>query len=572
MRTRACFCFFLVAVSTPAVAGFRRILLRAAPLLLLGAGPVTGQDSDRSGPVRAGLPCATANAARSPANAAATQRSGYITSIPPEAPDDREARHGQVARRRAGPIVIVHRGAWAFAPENTLEAYVAAMDCGADGCEIDIRRTADGVLVMFHDDGLDRMTDALGRINQHTYAELLAIRFRPGSGARPDTRIPTLTAVLELARRRAMLLHLDVKEPGLEEDIARLLDAADMWNHIVEINPRNAATLRGNPKVDRLTYKAFGWQEVRMDMDPGKVKAGLAKPGHMIMVDDPRVAARELKRTTLRASLPDHLRAPWPSNLAAVASTPGDTNLLSPAALLRSLANRVDPRSLNQLEALLASDSAGRADLGGDAAHQRQRARRILERAWAAEKIGQQGDRSADLVRRLQDLVAHRSLHRDWAYHGLDGAVAVRSLGALGATESVPFLVQRFLAVDPELKKMVDPPATDSHTRADSRLKLEIVRVLGDLHCNESKTFLRGYLDMDAATAAESATPLFEEATRALLAHQVTDREVQALLQSTNSAIRGTAILVCLDDRTGRLASLLEKAMPWTQDLPKASE
>lgn len=182
---------------------------------------------------------------------------GHITSIPPESSEDREARHKRIAQRRSGPIVIVHRGAWAFAPENTLEAYAAAMDHGADGCEVDIRRTADGVLVMFHDDGLERMTDAFGPSNQYAYAELLAVKFRSVYGAKPDTRIPPLAAVLELARERAMLLHLDVKEPGLEEDIARLLDAADVWDHIVEINEGNATALRKNPHAHRLAYKAF---------------------------------------------------------------------------------------------------------------------------------------------------------------------------------------------------------------------------------------------------------------------------------------------------------------------------
>ena len=136
--------------------------------------------------------------------------------------------------------MIVHRGAWALAPENTLEAYAAAMDYGADGCEIDIRRTADGVLVMLHDDGLDRMTDALGPVNQYTYAEFLANGFRSVYGSWAQTRIPTLAAVLELARQRAMLLHLDVKEPGLKGDIAKLLDAADVWDHVVAINALDA--------------------------------------------------------------------------------------------------------------------------------------------------------------------------------------------------------------------------------------------------------------------------------------------------------------------------------------------
>ena len=154
----------------------------------------------------------------------------------------------------AGP----DRGAWAFAPENTLEAYSAAMDHGADGCEIDLRRTNDGVLVMFHDDGMDRMTDALGRINQHSYAELLAIPFRSVYKAKPDTRIPTLASVLQLAHERAMLLHLDVKEPGLEEGITKLLDAADMWDHVVELNEWNASSQRKHPKVNRQSLQELG--------------------------------------------------------------------------------------------------------------------------------------------------------------------------------------------------------------------------------------------------------------------------------------------------------------------------
>lgn len=512
---------------------------------------------------------------------------GHITSIPPESPGARETRHKEIARRRSGPVVIVHRGAWAFAPENTLEAYAAAMDHGADGCEIDIRQTTDGVLVLFHDDGLDRMTDALGPVNQHSYAELSAIQFRPiylpreilperaeqpGAGvisrgeAKPDTRIPTLAAVLELARQRAMLLHLDVKEPGLEDDIARLLETADVWDHVVAINENHALALRKNPKVHLLAYKAFGWQEGRMDMNPEQVKAGLAKPGNMIMVDDPRVVARELGRTKGVVPLPNNLRAPLPPSGAS------HTNSPSPIAYVRSLANRVDGRSLSELGELPAGDPAERTDLEGDAAHQRQRARRILERAWAAQRIGQLGDKSRRAVKLLEDLVAHRSLHRDWAYNGLDGATAVRALGVLGATESVPFLVQRFLAVDPELKRLVKPPANYPYAWADYRMKREIVCVLGDLACEESRRFLREYVALDEASVGEAGPPLFEEATRALLSHGVTDEELQDLLRSTNAAVRGTTILGCLEDRAPSRAAWLARILPWTEELPRAEK
>lgn len=305
-----------------------------------------------------------------------------------------------------------------------------------------------------------------------------------------------------------------------------------------------------------------------MDMNPVKVREGLAKPGDMIMVDDPRVAAHELKRKTLRVPLSDHLRASWSSNPAAAVASQSDVNSLSPAAYLRSLANRVDSRSLDELGKLLAADLPQPTDLEGDTAIQQQRARRILERAWAAKQIGQLGKKSTRAVRLLEELVAHRSLHPNWAYNGLDGAMAARALGVLGATESVPFLVQTLLAVDPELKKMVKPPTSYSYVWADYRMKREIICALGELPCEASRKFLREYVAMDEATAGKFAPPLFEEATRALLRQEITDEELQDLLRSTNSAVRGTAILVCLDDRTAGRTALLGKIVPWTRELP----
>src|SRR5262245_36185211 len=85
--------------------------------------------------------------------------SGYIRDVPSELTSARQLRHAKVAERRSGTIIIAHRGACTLAPENTLEAYAAAMDYGADGCEVDVRRTADGILALFHDDMLDHLTD-----------------------------------------------------------------------------------------------------------------------------------------------------------------------------------------------------------------------------------------------------------------------------------------------------------------------------------------------------------------------------------------------------------------------------
>jgi hypothetical protein len=239
----------------------------------------------------------------------------YIDKALPESAEAREARHRRVAARRAQPtFVLVHRGASAFAPENSLEAYAAAMDFGADGVEIDIRRSADGVLYLLHDDTLDRMTTGTGKAAGRTYRELLEAAFKKGprkearqeSRSRdgnetppvPEPRIPTLAAFLEVARQRAMLLHLDIKEPGLQDDIAAIFDGADVWDQIVSINNYNSDALLRRPGLQLFGYK--GWIEEAGDLaNPETVKRFLARPDRMIFCkEDPRPALKMLGRET----------------------------------------------------------------------------------------------------------------------------------------------------------------------------------------------------------------------------------------------------------------------------------
>jgi glycerophosphoryl diester phosphodiesterase len=68
--------------------------------------------------------------------------------------------------------VIGHRGNRAFAPENTLEAFVEAVALGADAVEFDLRVSSDGQLVVFHDPTLERTTDGHGKVADHRLAEL----------------------------------------------------------------------------------------------------------------------------------------------------------------------------------------------------------------------------------------------------------------------------------------------------------------------------------------------------------------------------------------------------------------
>jgi glycerophosphoryl diester phosphodiesterase len=90
-----------------------------------------------------------------------------------------------------GPIALAHRGGAALAPENTLAAFTRATALGVRYLETDVRLTADGELVCFHDDTLDRVTDARGPVRRHTLSSLRELRVRDREP------IPTLTEALE---------------------------------------------------------------------------------------------------------------------------------------------------------------------------------------------------------------------------------------------------------------------------------------------------------------------------------------------------------------------------------------
>jgi hypothetical protein len=239
---------------------------------------------------------------------------GHINEIPPESAEACAQRHSLVAVRRAGLPIIVHRGVSRIAPENTLEAYAAAMDCGADGIEIDIRRSRDGVLYLFHDDDLERLTNATGQVSRLSYYELLRVTPKAVYGpATRETRPPTLAAALALARDRAALLHLDIKEPGIQDDIAAMLDQAKAWDHVVEINDYNSDRIRTDPRLKLMTYK--GW--VPEDAGLPTIRAFLDdahRQHQMVICDDPRPAIAALGRTPPETrAIPPGIRAWWSS-------------------------------------------------------------------------------------------------------------------------------------------------------------------------------------------------------------------------------------------------------------------
>ena len=74
--------------------------------------------------------------------------------------------------RPAKPLVVAHRGALIEHPENTIEAFQAAIDAGADAVEFDVRMTADGHAVVMHDPDVWRTTDGQGLVSEMTLEEI----------------------------------------------------------------------------------------------------------------------------------------------------------------------------------------------------------------------------------------------------------------------------------------------------------------------------------------------------------------------------------------------------------------
>ncbi len=72
-------------------------------------------------------------------------------------------------------LVWAHRGASAYAPENTLEAFAKAVEQRADGIELDVQQTRDGRLVVIHDETVDRVSRAAGWVKDFTYEKLKKI-------------------------------------------------------------------------------------------------------------------------------------------------------------------------------------------------------------------------------------------------------------------------------------------------------------------------------------------------------------------------------------------------------------
>ena len=177
------------------------------------------------------------------------------------------------------PLILAHRGGCALGPENTLAAFDLGLRAGADGLELDVHLSADGIPVVHHDATLDRTTADRGPLAARTAAELARVdagyHFM-ASGRYPFRQqgvgIPTLRDVLLRYRAVPIVIEMKIDTPEMGQAVARDVTAADAVDRVclAGYGARSAAAARAaipgaaasatHPEVRLAVYRGFaGW-------------------------------------------------------------------------------------------------------------------------------------------------------------------------------------------------------------------------------------------------------------------------------------------------------------------------
>ena len=117
-------------------------------------------------------------------------------------------------------INYAHRGASHYAPENTLLAFYTGIFMGANGIETDVQKTKDGVLVLFHDDTLDRVTGKSGSISDYTFMELQNFDVQKDNFS---DKIVKFEDFLKKFAFRDITFAIELKFSGYEKEVSNLI-------------------------------------------------------------------------------------------------------------------------------------------------------------------------------------------------------------------------------------------------------------------------------------------------------------------------------------------------------------
>jgi len=134
------------------------------------------------------------------------------------------------------PVLIAHRGDHTSVPENSVAAIEAAIRCGVDYVELDLRTTRDGFLVLCHNASVDHMTNGKGNVKDLTLAQIRALRVKAtDSTDTHEYHIAEFREALAACRHR-MNIYLDFKDADVPQTLAQIREADMEKNVVVYLN------------------------------------------------------------------------------------------------------------------------------------------------------------------------------------------------------------------------------------------------------------------------------------------------------------------------------------------------
>lgn len=128
-------------------------------------------------------------------------------------------------------MIIAHRGNWRNAPENSLQGYKQCIDGGIDGIEIDVQMTKDSVIVIMHDDTLDRTTTGTGLVSNYTLEQIKNLKLKSPIGVVTRQKVPTLDEVLDLCNGK-VLIQVDKWQP-IKEKVLETIRKHNMQRQVI---------------------------------------------------------------------------------------------------------------------------------------------------------------------------------------------------------------------------------------------------------------------------------------------------------------------------------------------------
>ena len=157
------------------------------------------------------------------------------------------------------PRIIGHRGAAAYAPENTLEGIHTAADMGVEWVELDVKLTKDQVPIIFHDDTLERTTDTSGNVADMTLDDIQQLDAGLWFGESfIGAKIPTLEQAVDVLIERDLGLNLEIKScPGRERETAEV--ALDILSSIWDDHDRLLISSFSHVSLEAAQEMATDW-------------------------------------------------------------------------------------------------------------------------------------------------------------------------------------------------------------------------------------------------------------------------------------------------------------------------